>query len=277
MSFTLYIAISGNEKHPINKTLGERWDWEKRPFGILNSFVYVKDFRKLENWFSKASSYMLDSGAYSVWKSGKVPDIEGLIAEAKNPPWNHVIALDVINDPKASIANAKYMTAHGANVVPVFHFGDPFEDLEWYCANYEYVGLSCRFGETVTQSMAWCNEAFKRHFPHKFHSFGWVAKQALMEFPFWSADSASPSVGTFKYGMWKSLGNQRMRFPGKKLHEVDASYELEFYWDLSEEVRAQWSNVWSSKKGPGPARSLVVSHPNQLTLLTEFDGSPDQP
>ena len=64
----LYIAWSSSETCDVTF---RDWDWENRPVRFLVSFVYLKEYRE---WCKTRNptvrTTMLDSGAYSAWKSG---------------------------------------------------------------------------------------------------------------------------------------------------------------------------------------------------------------
>jgi hypothetical protein len=217
----------------------KNWDWKKRPVRFLVSFVYLKAFRK---WFAEESpsirSSMLDSGAYSAWKSGHTIAIDDLIKESKEGGWDETVALDVIGDDEGSKKNAEYMSARGSNAFPVFHYGEPWELLNEYCAQYEKVGISCRFGEPVPASVAWVEKCFARNWPHKFHSFGWVKKDVLKAFPFHSADTANWQQPAM-YGRWISFGNMRRGERGT----LSVRAEIEMYLKLERELETRWKKT----------------------------------
>lgn len=183
----------------------QEWDWHTHPLNMLVAFPFVRQYGKLTG--VQPAKTMLDSGAFSAWNSGKVVDIDALIAECKSPRWDAAVGLDVIGDPKGTVANMDYMYAQGAtNAMPVFHIGDPWELLNLYAGKYPKVGLSCRFGEPTFESMKFYEQCFARAYPCKFHSFGWTDPRMLRQFPFHSADSSS--------WIWPMSFRQRVRIGG---------------------------------------------------------------
>ena len=134
---------------------------------------------------------MLDSGAFAAWNSGRVVDLLELASAIGRLGWAESVALDVIGDWRGSKANAIKHKALGSPAMPVFHIGDPWDLLDFYCKHWPKVGLSCRFGETHAESIQFYEGCFARAWPHRFHSFGWTDARALLRFPFHSADSST--------------------------------------------------------------------------------------
>lgn len=85
---------------------------------ILVSYAYsLEPFVKVKDK-SKYRDVMLDSGAFSAWKSGKVIEIGKYIEDCfkikqRHPDIKEIIALDVIGDAKASMRNAIRMKEAG--------------------------------------------------------------------------------------------------------------------------------------------------------------------
>lgn len=216
---------------------------------LLVSFFYLKDWMQMQH-AARPAKLMLDSGAYSAWNAGKQIDIQALTEESKNPVWDEAISLDVVGDPETTWANTLWQLKQGAPVYPVFHIGEPWDYLQRYCEKFDKVGLSCRFGEPLKESMRWLEQCFARAWPHKFHSFGWVGKM-LKHFPFHSADSASWEQWPLRWGRWKSYGPKSnfdgpvvkgLRVPGE--HPVMIG-EMQAYWDLQQRLKQQWGKELS--------------------------------
>lgn len=220
-----------------------QWDWQTKPLNILVAFPFVgvwhaENEEKGNNWTTKAT--MLDSGAYSAWSAGKYIDMNALCEEATKPCWDEVVALDVIGDAENSMVNSLEMKARGLTVMPVFHFGDPWEILEEYKLQFNRIGLASGHGAPKDQRIKWTAQCFARAYPAKFHSFGWVARPILLEFPFVTADSSSWAAGT-RFGVSKIL--KGLRIP-KKSEVGDSNADLRFdllaYLELQAELVERW-------------------------------------
>lgn len=161
-----------------------------RPPAVLVSYVYLRSFYPLmQTRKIQYRDWIMDSGAFSVYKSGKqilladyIKICTSLLKEDRT--LTDVICLDAINDPKQSLVNFCAMSDAGVKTIPVFHIGEDFGLLAEYCSRAHLVGLSCRFGESVKQSTAFYERCFSRCWPKRFHSFGWTAKAMLLRFPF---------------------------------------------------------------------------------------------
>jgi hypothetical protein len=230
----------------------EYWDWEREPLNILVSFPFVGLWRR-KGFNTPGVRTILDSGAYSAWKSGVRIDIDALCEEARNPEWHEVVSLDVIGDCKASCENALYMKAQGLQVMPVFHYGDDWAYLDLYCREFDRVGLSCRFGEPLSRSYAWLDQCFTRGYPKKFHSFGWVERKMLWRFPFYSADTTSWGR-RLKYGRSHVFGHQ-YRVP-RSSEGNDIAYdlrpEIRYYLQLQRDLQSRWKEelAWATPSHP---------------------------
>ncbi len=243
----LYFALA--EDANINNQTFKGWDLEKYPLNFLVAFPFMKSFYERKNFTLGAGRTMLDSGAYSVWKSGKTIDLAALVAEAKKPHWDEAVALDVIGDDDASVAQAwkmrELMGDDRHKVMPVFHYGDKWESLEIYKKLYTRIGLSCRFGEPVAKSLKWLHQCFARAYPAQFHSFGWVQREMLMEFPFATADTASWHASA-RFG--RSNARPGKIFPRKSQVGIEAynlAGEIQHFFDLQTEVATRWAGELS--------------------------------
>lgn len=219
------------------------WDWTTRPLNILVAFPFVDVWHaenegKSKNWPTKAT--MLDSGAYSAWSAGKEINMDALCIEALKPCWDEVVALDVIGDAAASLKNSLEMKDRGLTVMPVFHFGDPWEVLEEYKAKFGRIGIASGHGAPFRERMKWTAQCFARAYPAMFHSFGWVKREVLLEFPFVTADSSSWAAGT-RFGVSKMMPG--VKVPKKSqvgASNADLRFELLEYLKLQDECVERW-------------------------------------
>lgn len=222
---TIYLAFSpGGEASYTYPKL----DWESMKINMLVSFHYLKDYRKRQKDI-RPNLTMLDSGAFSAWNSGTTINLEDLTIESLTGHWDESVALDVVGDETQSRNNANYMREANCNVIPVFHIGESWNLLEYYCTFFKKVGLSCRFGEPRTESKNWLQDCFKKHWPFPFHSFGWVDRKILTEFPFHSADTSTWSTKPCVYGSWRAFpGTSRVSVKGMMTVEAEVRYWLKF-------------------------------------------------
>ena len=149
---------------------------------------------------------ILDSGAYTAWRSGKpINLLEYCDFIKRNQAWVTSYAnLDVINqnDPEQaahdSHENYKFMRAQGLKPMPIFHVG---EDSRWLKtmldAGCDYIGLSAsslvsRNKVDSWYDMIWEHIVSPSGLPLiKAHAFGEGREGSLIRNPWYSADSAS--------------------------------------------------------------------------------------
>lgn len=219
----------------------QEWDWENQPLHLLVSYEYLKQYRANPVPDGAPLSMMLDSGAFSAWKSGRSIDIDALIEECRRPEWDECVALDVIGDSEGSIRNSHYMREAGLNVIPVFHYGEPWEVLTEYCKFFGHVGLSCRFGEPMKKSLGWVEQCFARGWPHLFHSFGWVARPILERVPFDTADASTWTLAPSAYGRWPSMDNAHLPVRCTLDNNMRLFTEIDFYLRMQRDLEERWN------------------------------------
>ncbi len=98
---------------------------------------------------------------------------------------------------KLTLENQKIMEAAGLDPLPCFHFGEPFDYLEYYIENYDYVALGVA-GNTGLKLIPWLDACFGEYicddkgFPRiKIHGFAVTSLPVMMRYPWWSVDSTS--------------------------------------------------------------------------------------
>ena len=193
-------------------------------------------------------NWMLDSGAYTVFKSGKTIDLDwyiGFALEQQNGPRPpvEIVALDVIGDGPASLRNAESMAAAGVkNLVPVFHAGEDWQLLKAYCAEFPKVGIARgALGYHASKlALSWVERVFALCWPHRFHSFGWLSEKLLMRYPFETADSSSWEFGPTRYGQGWKLGGQATRLSWKGSCQ-NLACQVNYYLRLEALLRARWA------------------------------------
>ncbi len=243
---TIYLAYSGGDP----STMANH-NWSDQPLSILVAMPFLKSAYKLSEEIGDRvgpEKWMLDSGAWSAFKSGAVVDIDALIEEANSPLWDECVGLDVIGSWEGSRDNLDYMRKAGCtSAMPVFHIGEPWHLLEYYCEHFEKVGLACSMirgnGKSKKKFIEQC---FAKGWPHKFHSFGWTMKSVLMEYPFHSADASSWATQSAHYNVMRQYSPDKMgriQFKGASSGSMRGIIggEISIFADLQSLVRAKWA------------------------------------
>jgi hypothetical protein len=257
-----------NSFHIMRDTFG-RWDWENKPLNVLVAFKPREGFI---SWVQRGAGWkqfpnndqeivpatctpgvktILDSGAFSAWKSGTAVSLDELIEECKTrvPAWDEVAALDVIGSASESMYNAVVMQKAGLPVIPVFHYGEDWGYLQAYKDRFgDRIGLGgIATGVGSTEKRKWLAQCFARAYPARFHGFGVASEDLLMAYPFFSCDTASWHTG-LRYGRTAAFGDIKMprkseldggEFEGSA---YDMRFEIEHFLRLEAKVSERWKS-----------------------------------
>jgi hypothetical protein len=173
---------------------------------LLVSYHYHRgtDLAELVDSFGGDVDLFADSGAYSAATTGATIRVADYAAWLRDwaPLWTVRAGLDVIGDHEATARNTEALRAAGADVMPVFHVGEPWSVLEDLCATNSYVALGGMALHAVGASkqkplMRWLVRCFQIAAAHgtRFHGFGMTSAQLVKNLPFYSVDSSSYTLG----------------------------------------------------------------------------------
>ena len=209
MSFNLYFAGGENMEIPLTKddSCGKLFTFAVKP-KALNKFIANNECKMF-----------IDSGAFSMYHSKAVIDIDEYIEYINHTPTPTIWAeLDSIPYPKLNSATTKisaqeswdryiYMMdrvkdEYRDKVIPIYHFGEPYEALE-RMLNTEvhgrlapYIGIGGRHGVNRAAHDKYYGHLFKivkasKNPNVKIHAFGMTVLELLEKYPFYSADSTT--------------------------------------------------------------------------------------
>jgi hypothetical protein len=192
------------------------WNWiAKYHHKALLSYYYIVEANSFWNKTIKEMvrtdrkvDLFLDSGAFSAWTQKLQIDIKEYIAYIKEHAglFKVYANLDVIGiggkqpnklTAEATLKNQKIMEKAGLSPLPCFHFGEPFEYLEYYVKNYEYLALGVA-GNSGTTLIPWLDECFQKYICDenglpkiKVHGFAVTSLKLMLRYPWYSVDSTS--------------------------------------------------------------------------------------
>lgn len=191
-------------------------------YSQYNDRAYINKYSNMIKEGSFKGKLMIDSGAFSVFKSGAEIDVDDYISYLNELDGNYTVAIqldkipgkfgeaktvaDINEASKQSIVNFNYMVSklkHFKKLMPVFHQHESFDVLNYYL-NYrfsdgskiEYIGLAPAKDTGVPlreNFLAKCyNVIFKSSNKEiKTHLLGVFSLPSLMMFPCTSADATS--------------------------------------------------------------------------------------
>lgn len=146
-----------------------------------------------------------DSGAFSAHTQGAPIDIDDYINWIRRHERVLTVYanLDVIGDHSASARNLEYMEQAGLRPLPVFHLGQPWQELHALAERYDYICIGGRVMSNNNRGlMAHLTRAFQiagEHGGLRYHGFAMTSHEIVRAFPWYSVDSSSWVSGA-KYG-----------------------------------------------------------------------------
>lgn len=163
---------------------------------ILGAFPYMteKFIASMTEAKAKRHGILVDSGAFTAWKSGNPIEIKDYIAFIKGLPFapDHYFNLDVIGDGEQSYQNFLILLDHGLKPIPVFTRGESWSKLERYYEHTDYVALGGLVGSYEFQK--YIVEAHKVIAGRKVHWLGCWSCPLIARFRPTSCDSTSWAI-----------------------------------------------------------------------------------
>lgn len=170
----------------------------------LVSFFYlpspVKSGRvNIHENYGTDKELFLDSGAYSAFTKGVEIEIADYIRFIKDHDVELYANLDDIKSWKKTAKNQQIMERVGLEPLPAWHMLEPFDVLEQYAKDYEYVAIGFGRSKSAKDRGATASSIFE-HFPDtKFHMFAITQPKLMIDYPFYSVDSTT-WLNSGKYG-----------------------------------------------------------------------------
>ena len=193
-------------------------------FRFLVSFHYHQktDLQEIVDSYHGPCEVFADSGAFSAATLGATIKLADYAAWLKE--WDHLLTvkatLDVIGDPQATAKNTATLEGMGLGVLPVFHTGTPFSELEDLVKRYDYMALGgmVPHAKDAEAVLRWLIQCFKiaKETGTVFHGFGQTRLETLRKLPFYSVDSSAWASG-MRYGtitLWDDRANKLIQLQG---------------------------------------------------------------
>lgn len=198
----------------------DAWNVAGQPHRVLASYA---SWEKISRIAAANTDIFIDSGAFTAWKSGSPILRHEYLAHLNR--WGHratVCAnLDVIGDPNGTATNQEYFEQHGHNVLPVYHWGEPYDYFAEMCDRYKYIACGGT-AHSVTHSTEGRYEHHLRLFEvakkykTKLHGFGVTEARLLTDLPWYSCDSSS-WTSFLRFGNATLFSNKTGKFHTVKL------------------------------------------------------------
>jgi hypothetical protein len=234
---TIYLALGGATKHVES-------GFTKPPaVAALCSYVYYEPFAPLLQHSPGVRQWILDSGAFSAFNSGKAITLTAYIDfckrlnDTERPPCE-VYALDVIGDWRASLRNVDAMWKAGVPAVPCYHAGEPEAVLVGMAKDYPKIAVGGAAGRLYGERrIKYLQACFARVWPKKIHGFGITTSSVLHTLPFHSVDATSWQLGATRYGQWKAY---KMPVTGVRTGHY-LRPEVDVFLQMEAQLKSKWA------------------------------------
>jgi len=174
---------------------------------ILLSYHYWRDLdvAQVAERFPEPPWIFADSGAFSASKalgSNVKRNVEPVTTEGF-ADWldrwagliQAVCTMDELGDFDATRRNTEYLWERGHQAIPVFHVGEPWSWLDYWCEHYRYIGLGgmVPWSKQRAVVLRWVITAMRvaEQAGVKVHGLGQTGQAALANIPFFSVDSST--------------------------------------------------------------------------------------
>lgn len=192
------------------------------PLRCLLSYHYHRDtdlaelVEELRTLYGGPTEIFADSGAFSAATLGTTVNLKDYAAWLEE--WSQVITtaatLDVIGDADATHRNTEALLGAGLTVLPTFHVGTPWPELERLCKTYPYLALGgmVPYSKYPDEVLRWLVRCFRIGSEHGavFHGFGQTRLTTIAALPFYSVDSSAWGAGS-RFGQISLWDERRAR------------------------------------------------------------------
>lgn len=194
-----------------------------RAINLLASYAIWDQFLQSKPGINIAN-LQIDSGAFSVFRSGKVIDINKFIQVGKQNKSAEIFSLDEIGNWKKSQENTLKIWMAGVPAMPIYHAGEPQAYLDWCVKNTpcNKIALAC----TSKERVKWVQEQFayiwKKYDGIKIHGLAMASAKLLACAPFDSVDASSWATAPGRFGQFCGFTGKQLHLKSKMRKGVDS-------------------------------------------------------
>lgn len=196
---------------------------------VLFSFYNIRQYKDTEKLFRNSLSdfdVMLDSGAFSNYKSGKdLVSIEDYVDFVGSNKVENFITFDVIGDPNRTIENTEWILSKGLNPIPVVTVGDDIHIGIKYAEQFPKTaigGISSHF-KGINRKMEFVDSVISMGLTvSKCHFLGVGDPRIICKYKPASSDTATWTLSK-NYQLGKVYDEEGKKFIGFKRSNFDAA------------------------------------------------------
>ena len=214
--------------------------------------------------------FVLDSGAFTAWKTGKPIDLDDYCRFLEGlplKPWRY-FTLDVIGDPKGTLRNYETMLKRGFKPVPIFTRGEDPSVLNDYYKTSDVVGIGGLVGTPNNKGFV---RGIMRHVGDRMvHWLGFVNMQFLRYYRPYMCDSSTWESAARYGSITLYMGNGKFKAISRANFQTSpeqAVLDRILLLGLDPHVfarRASWAG------GPSPLRALCARNGVALSVDLEL-------
>lgn len=227
---------------------------------VLVSYVYLKQWQAARHEYD-VREWVMDSGAFSAFKSGKHIDLQEFIdvvleIQETDPSLVEVFGLDVIDDWEQGLRNVEEMWRQGVKAIPTYHRGEPEEVLLHIGDVYPKIAVSGTGGRPMhrNEKVRFFNQCLTRVWPAKVHGFAVVDEECLRAIPFHSVDSSSWESGPTKWGTWRTMKPTKAGRVSVRGSRHNLRDEVDWYLSQEQRCRVRWRKQLSQCEAASGAK-----------------------
>jgi len=180
--------------------------------------------------------FLVDSGAFTAWKAGKVIELDDycrFLETLPVTPWRYFV-LDVVGDPAGTMRNYEAMLRRGFKPIPIFTRGEDPSVLDDYYKTSDVVGLGGLVG--TPGNRGFINGIMKRVGSRRCHWLGFTQMAFLKHYRPYMVDTSAWAAGVMygSFALYMGRGRTekigRLAFaqrPAPEILEAIASYGID--------------------------------------------------
>jgi len=172
--------------------------------------------------------WVLDSGAFTAWKTGKIIDLDEYcrcIESLPVAPWRYFV-LDVVGDPQRTRENYETMLRRGLNPVPIFTRGEKRAALDEYYKTSDVVGFGGLVGTKASSRLAYVHSTVKANKGRRVHLLGFTQMDHIKALRPYMCDSSSWEAAKRYGGAFVYMGLGRFVLFNRKSAQEKPSADI---------------------------------------------------
>jgi len=226
---------------------------------LLIAYPYMtRDMVSFISQHERDIRLLIDSGAFTDWKSGKETSVEeymDFLESLPVKPWRYFV-LDKIGDSQGTKKNYEIMLNRGFKPIPIFTRGSDLDDLDYYYETSDIVGIGGLVG--TKNSKGYLKHVISKNKNRPLHWLGLTHSSMVGHYKPFSCDASSWESGG-RYGqisvymgkgVFKSYSKKEAieTAPSSQMWKIIRSYGFN---PRELQIEKNWRGGWSISRTLG--------------------------